>query len=154
MPTWLYSTKELDPSKTVKCAGREYRISPKAAREVCNTIKGMSVKDAKKLLEDVIAKKRSIPFRRYKKGIPHRRQEDAFYAGRYPVKVANQILKLLIELESNAEFKGFNTDKLKITHAVTHRGRKIKKYFPRAFGRGSPNFDTMTHVELACYESK
>ncbi len=152
MPTWLYSIKDLDVSKTVKCAGREYRISSKSATEICRAIKGMNAEDAKKYLEDVISKKRAIPYRRYKKETPHRGQENKFYAGRYPVKAANKILGLLEELEANAEYKGLNTEKLKITHAAAHRGRKIKKYIPRAFGRSSPYFDTLTHVELVCSE--
>ncbi len=112
----------------------------------------MNAEDAKKYLEDVISKKRAIPYRRYKKETPHRGQENKFYAGRYPVKAANKILGLLEELEANAEYKGLNTEKLKITHAAAHRGRKIKKYIPRAFGRSSPYFDTLTHVELVCSE--
>ena len=154
MPTWLYSIRDIDPSKTVKCAKREIRISPKVAREVCNAIKGMKIEDAKKLLEDVIAMKKAIPYRHYKGGISHKQQDDKFYAGRYPVKATNEILNLLTELEANAEHKGLDIEKLIIIHAASHRGRKIKKYIPRAFGRGSPNFDTLTHVELACHEGK
>ena len=154
MPTWLYSIRDIDPSKTVKCAKREIRISPKAAREVCNTIKGMKIEDAKKFLEDIIAMKKTIPFRRYKSGVGHKQQDAKFYAGRYPIKATNEILELLTELEANAEHKGLDMEKLIITHAVSHRGRKIKKYIPRAFGRGSPSFDTLTHVELACHEGK
>ncbi len=32
MPEWGYSVKGLDPDKSVKCAGRELKISPKADR--------------------------------------------------------------------------------------------------------------------------
>jgi large subunit ribosomal protein L22 len=152
MPTWDYSIKELDVNKTAKCSGREYRISPKAATEICREIKGLSLTKARVLLEDVIAKKRAIAFKRYKKDIPHHREVNKFYAGKYPVKAARKILQLLNELETNAEHKGLNTEKLKITHAAAHRGRKIKKFIPRAFGRASPYFDTLTHIELVSYE--
>ena len=154
MPTWFYSIRDIDPSKTVKCAKREIRISPKDAREVCNTIKGMKIEDAKKMLEDVIVMKKVIPIKHYKGGVPHKQQDAKFYAGRYPIKATDEILKLLTELEANAEHKGLDIEKLIIIHAATHRGRKIKKYIPRAFGRGSPYFDTLTHVELACHEGK
>jgi large subunit ribosomal protein L22 len=154
MPTWDYAVKDLDASKTAKCAGREYRISSKAATEICREIKGMSLTKARKLLEDVIAKKRAIAYKSYKKDIPHRRQLSKFYAGKYPIKAARRILQLLDELEANAEYKGLNTEKLKITHAAAHRGRKIKKFIPRAFGRASPYFDTLTHIELVSYESE
>ena len=144
----------MDTSKTVKCAGREHRISPKATTEICRAIKGINTGDAKKYLEDVVAKKRAVTYRRYKKDIPHRRQEDKFYSGRYPVKAASKILGLIEELEANAEYKGLNAEKLKITHAAAHRGRKIKKYIQRAFGRSSPYFDTLTHIELVCTETE
>ncbi|MEM3754385.1 MAG: 50S ribosomal protein L22 [Candidatus Bathyarchaeia archaeon] len=152
MPEWKYSIKELDPARTVKCSGRELRISPKAATEICRSIKGMKLTEAKELLEDVIAKKRAIAYRKYKKEAPHRKLQEKWYTGRYPVKAAKKILKLLEELEANAEYKGLDTERLKIIHAASQRGMKIKKYIPRAFGRSSPYFETLTHVELVGYE--
>ncbi len=154
MPKWGYSTKDLDISKTAKCAGREYRISPKASVEICKAIKGMNIEDARKFLENVIVKKRAVAYRHYKKEIPHRRQENKFYAGKYPIKAARIMIQLIDELEANAEYKGLNSEKLKIIHAAAHRGRKIKKYTPRAFGRASPSFDTLTHIELVSYETE
>ena len=152
MPTWSYSIKGLDPDKTVKCAGRELNISPKAATEVCRSIKGMRLNDAKAFLEEVIKMRRAVPFKRYKKEVPHRRMQDRWYAGRYPVKAAKTILRLLEELEANAEYKGFNVDELKLIHVASHRGRKIKKGIQRAFGRASPYYNTLTHIELVGYE--
>ena len=38
----------------------ELRISPKHAREICNSLRGMKVKAAKSYLEDVIALKRAV----------------------------------------------------------------------------------------------
>jgi large subunit ribosomal protein L22 len=154
MPEWGYSITGLDPAKTVKCAGRELRISPKAASEICKTIKGMKVEEAKKLLEDVIKRKRAIAYRRYKKEVPHKTHQERFYAGKYPLKAAEKILKLLEELEANAEYKGLNIEKLKVLHAASQRGMKIRKYIPRAFGRSSPYFNTLTHVEIVGYEAE
>jgi len=153
MPIWGYSAKVLDPERTVKCAGREIRISPKAATEICKAIKGMKLPEAKKLLEDVAENKRSIPYKRYNKEVPHR-PHQGFHAGRYPQKAAIRIHKLLEELEANAEYRGLDTEKIKITSAVSHRGMKIKKFIPRAFGRASPYFNILTHVELVGYETE
>jgi large subunit ribosomal protein L22 len=152
MPIWGYSVKALDPERTVKCAGREMRISPKAATEICKAIKGMKLPEAKKLLEDVTEKKRSIPYRHYHKEVPHRGHQG-FYAGRYPVKAAGKIHKLLEELEANAEYRGLDIEKVKIMHAASHRGLKVKKYIPRAMGRASPYYNTLTHVELVGCET-
>ena len=40
MPKFGYSFKEYDPVVHARAAGREINMSPKASREVCNTIKG------------------------------------------------------------------------------------------------------------------
>jgi len=153
MPEWGYSVKALDPDKTVKCAGRELKMSPKAAVEICHTIRGMKIGEAKTLLEQVIKKRRPIAFRRYKKKVAHKSLPEKTFAGRYPVKTADRILRLLRELEANAEYKGLDIENLKIIHAVSHRGRKIRAYTPRAFGRASPSFETLSHVEIVGYET-
>lgn len=152
MPKWGYSIKGLDPDKTVKCAGRELRISTKAAREICKTIKGMKLDDAKKLLEAVMEKKRPIAYRRYKKEVAHKSLPERWYAGKFPVKAAGRILKLLEELESNAEYKGLDPEKLRIIHAASQRGMKVARFLPRAFGRASPAVQELCHIELVGLE--
>lgn len=154
MPHWGYSISALDPDKTVKCAGREMRISPKAAVEICTAIRGMKIAEAKALLERVMRKEKAIPYRRYKKEVPHRSfgDDERWHAGRYPVRAASAILRLLEELEGNAEYKGLNVEKVKVIHAASQRGIKIKNYIPRAFGRSTPSFNTLAHVELVGYE--
>jgi len=152
MPNWGYSVGWVDPEKTAKASGRELRISPKDAREVCACIRGMMLEEAKKFLEDVIAKKKPVPFRRYKKKVAHRKGLHKFYAGRYPVKAAKKILDVLKNAEANAEYKGLDTEHLKIIHAAAYPGAKIRKYIPRAFGRSTPYFQTLCHVEIVLEE--
>ncbi|RJS87054.1 50S ribosomal protein L22 [Candidatus Bathyarchaeota archaeon] len=152
MPSWKYSVKGLDPDRTAIASGRDLRISPKAAREICNYIRGMNLQKAKEVLREVIELRRAIPYRRHKKKIPHRKGLQGFYAGRYPVKAAEAILKVLEAVEANAEFKGLYTDRLRIVHIAAQRGPVIKKYIPRAFGRSSPYFERLTHIEVAVEE--
>lgn len=148
LPKWGYSITDLDPEVTVKASGRELRVSPKAAREVCAAIKGMTLDEAKEFLEQVIAKRKPVPFRRYKKKIPHRRDIQGFYAGRYPVKAARMILEILESAEANAIYKGLDLERLKIIHASAYPGAKLKRFIPRAFGRSSPRFETLCHIEI------
>jgi len=148
LPKWGYSITDLDPEVTVKASGRELRVSPKAAREVCAAIKGMTLDEAKEFLEQVIAKRKPVPFRRYKKKIPHRRDIQGFYAGRYPVKAARMILEILESAEANAIYKGLDLERLKIIHASAYPGTKLKRFIPRAFGRSSPRFETLCHIEI------
>jgi len=152
MPKWGYSITELDPDRTVKASGRELRISPKHAREVCKTIKGMKLDQAKDYLQQVILKKKPVPFRRYKKNVGHRHGIEKAYAGRYPVKATQKILKVLEGAEINAEYKGLDVERLRIIHASAYSGMKIKRFIERAFGRSSPRFETLCHVELVLEE--
>ena len=144
--------KEFDPDRAVRCSGRELNISPKAATEICRKIRGMRLDHAKELLEAVEKKKRAIAYRRYKKEVPHHSLDEGWYAGRYPVKAAKLFRFLLEELESNAEYKGLDVDRLRIVHAASHRGMKTQRYISRAHGRATPYLGTLVHVELMGYE--
>lgn len=154
MPKWGYSiiAEELDTEKTVKASGRELRVSHKHAREICRTIKGMMLTQAKNYLLDVMEKKKAVPFRRYQKKAGHRHGLEKAFAGRYPIKAAMQTLKILQSAQANAENKSLDTENLKIIHAAAYRGMKIKRFTPRAHGRASPKFDTLTHIEIALGE--
>ncbi|UCH56753.1 MAG: 50S ribosomal protein L22 [Candidatus Bathyarchaeota archaeon] len=152
MPSWKYSIRGLDPDRTAIASGRDLRISPKAAREICHYIKGMRLDKAKETLQEVVELKRSVPYFRHRKKVAHRRGVQGFDAGRFPKKAAGEVLKLLGQVEANAEFKGLYTDRLKIIHIAAHRGRVIRDYIPRAFGRSSPHFNHLTHVEVAVEE--
>ena len=154
MPKWGYSiqTEELDPEKTVKASGREVRVSHKHAREVCRTVKGMMLTQAKNYLLDVMEKKKAVPFRRYQKKAGHLRGLEKAFAGRYPIKAAAKILKILQGAQANAENKGLDTDKLQIIHAAAYPGMKVKRFTPRAHGRASPKFDTLSHIEIVLGE--
>jgi large subunit ribosomal protein L22 len=154
MPKWGYSIieEELDPEKTAKASGREIRVSHKAAREVCKSIKGMTLTNAKNYLRDVIDKKKAVPFRRYKKKLGHRHGIEKTFAGRYPVKTSQQILRVVEGAEANAENKGLDLDRLRILHAAAYPGMKIKRFTPRAHGRASPKYETTTHIEIVLNE--
>jgi large subunit ribosomal protein L22 len=153
MPEWGYSVTGLDPDRTVKCSGRELRISPKASVELCRTIRGMRLPDAKKLLERVISKDQAVAYRHYKKEVPHKRNlNERWFAGRYPEKAAGKMLHLLDELESNAEYRNLDVERLKIIHAASQRGPHIPRRSPRAFGRSDLLRGTTTHIELVGYE--
>ncbi|UCE16933.1 MAG: 50S ribosomal protein L22 [Candidatus Bathyarchaeota archaeon] len=145
---------DLDPEKTAKASGRELRVSHKTAREVCNTIKGMKLDQARNFLRQVILKKKPVPFRRHKKKVGHRHGLQKACAGRYPVKAAQKILEVLEGAEANAEYKGLDIERLRIIHASAYPGMKIKRYIQRAFGRASPRFENLCHVELVLEQTE
>ena len=148
MPEFKYSFKGYDPMVHVRASGREVDVSPKAAREICASIKGMKLAQAKKFLEEVVKLKQPVAFRRYKVKVGHKSALSKFPAGRYPKKAAEKLLELLENLGGNADFKGLDSERLVILHAAASRGRKVKSHVPRAFGRSSPSFNTLVHIEL------
>ena len=150
MPRWHYSVA-LDPARTAIASGRDLRVSYKASVELLREIRGKRLEDAERLLQDVIALKRPVSFRRYHGKVGHRRGKG-FGPGRYPVKVAKEVLKILKNVKNNAEVKGLDTEKLWIVHAAAHKGMKIRKYMPRAFGRATPYFEQLVHIEIAVEE--
>lgn len=152
MPQFGYSIADLDAERTVKASGRELRVSPKHAREVCNTIRGMPLTKAKRYLQNVLAKKQAVPFRRHVKKLGHRHGMQKAMVGKYPIKAASEILKVIQSAEANAEYKGLDVDRLRIIHASAYPGMKLKRAIPRAFGRSSPKNTTLTHVEIALEE--
>ena len=130
---------------------REKKISHKHAREIATAIKGLSVEKARDYLQSVIEHKRSIPFRRYKNQVGHR-TDPGVMSGRYPEKAVKEVLKLLDNLESNAEYKGMDLDRLKIINTTVHKGRLLKRFIPRAMGRSSAKNNALIHVEIVAQE--
>ncbi len=160
MPVWRYpQLKGVDPKRIAKAVIRDAPISYKEAYEICKVIRGMMLKDAKELLKKVIELREPIPMTRYKLGIAHkpgladRWPRWRVPIGRYPVKAAKYILKLLENVENNAvNVKGLNGDRLKIVHIAAHRGPYRKKWMPRAFGRATPWFGSTASVEVIVAE--
>ena len=148
-----YAYKTEDNSKTARSMGRSLKISPKHAVEICRTIRGMEVEKAKNYLKEVIEMKKAVPFKRHNKKVGHRKELKGWPSGRYPVKAATQILKILENAESNAEYKGMDNENLKIEHSSSHRGFVIKGGIPRAFGRVTPFNTPTTHVQIVLGEA-
>ena len=151
MPKRYFSFQNFDDTKHVRAAIREKPISHKHAREIAVAMKGLSIEKARDYLLDVTNLKRSIPFRRYKNQVGHK-SDPGTMSGRYPQKAATEILKLLDNLESNAEYKGMDLDRLKIVNATIHKGRLVKRFIPRAQGRATPKNNVLTHIELVAQE--
>ncbi|USS40874.1 50S ribosomal protein L22 [Thermococcus aggregans] len=151
MARFSYSFQNFDPERMARASGRDLRISPKFSVEVCREIKGMMLNDAIKFLDDVIAKRRPVPLRRFNDSQGHKRGKG-FGPGRYPVKVAKEIKKILLNAKNNAEQKGLDPDRLKIIHAAAHRGPVLRGYIPRAFGRATPFNEQTTHIEIVVEE--
>ncbi len=149
--SYSFPIQNFDPDRMARASGRDLRISPKHSVELLREIRGMMLNDALKYLDDVIAKKRPVPMRRHNDSQGHK-PGRGFGPGRYPVKVAKAVRKVLLNARNNAEQKGLDTDSLKIIHAAAHRGPVLRGYIPRAFGRATPFNEETTHIEIIVEE--
>lgn len=148
-----YAYKTEDKSKTARAMGSSLKISPKHAVEICKAVRGMNVEKAKNYLNDVIGMKKAVPFKKHNKKVGHRKGLKGWPSGRYPIKAATQILKILENAEANAEYKGMDTENLKIEHISSHKGMVIRGIIPRAFGRVTPFNTPTTHVQIVLGEA-
>ena len=155
MPNYSYSFEKYEKSRHVRAALRDKSISHKHSREIALAVKGKSIEKAREFLENVLTKKIAVPYRRYNNEVAHRSNiQDGFSSGRFPRKATGEFLKLLDNLESNAEYKGMDLDRLKIIAVTVHKGTKLKRFTPRAMGRASPKYDTLVHVEMLAMEGR
>ncbi|MEM2918914.1 MAG: 50S ribosomal protein L22 [Candidatus Altiarchaeota archaeon] len=147
---YAYIPKE-EKVKIARAMGRDLDISLKNAVIVCERIKGMELQKAKNLLSDVISLKRAIPFRRFKKNIAHKKGLGKDAIAKYPKKAAFEILKILNNLEKNSEYKGLNTEKLKIINAVTLKGISRVKRKPK--GRYQRRVSQLVNIQITAKEA-
>ncbi len=81
--------------------GKDLAMSAKHAAAVCDFIRGKSIEDAVNLLEQVIRKEKAVPMKgeyAHKKGCQ----------GKYPVNVSKIFIRLLKNLNANANVNGLN----------------------------------------------
>ena len=138
---------QVNDEKTAKASIINADVSYKHAAIVMDAIRGMPLKKAERLLDEVIAKKRPLHFKKYNTGVGHRK---GGIIGKYPVKASKLALKLLKNVENNAENKGLDKDKLVIIHAKADKGATIARRAPR--GRWRRNDIVLAHMEVIVRE--
>merc|ERR1711967_29694 len=147
-----YAQKPADEATSCKAKGSDLRDHFKNTRETAMAIKNMNLEKAKKYLEDVIDKKRAIPFRRFCGGVG--RTAQAAPAGstngqaRWPKKSCEFLLGLLRNAEANAEMKDLDVDKLFVTHIQVNKAVQQRRRTYRAHGRINPYMSSPCHIEL------
>ncbi len=125
--------------------GDNLGISRKFAVEVTGFIRGKTLVDAKKKMENVIALKVAVPFKRYHMDLGHKR--GPMGPGRFPAKVAKEVLRLLNSAEMNAQNKGLDMERLYVSRAVANKGSTQMKA-----GRLRGRHAKRTHIEIGLAE--
>ena len=135
-----------------KARGTDLRVHYKHTREICHTIKGMSLNKAKQYLKDVVNFKRAVSFTMFTGGIGRHAQLKNMNApgskGCWPVKATKVILDLLSNAEANAEKEGVETEELVVSHSMANRAPKQRRRTYRAHGRINAYMASPAHVEI------
>lgn len=147
-------SREFDKQTSARAQGHELHVSPKHCVELCRELKGMDLAEAKSYLRAVIEKKKAVRFKRYNSSVGHRKGLVGWDAGRYPIKAASEILKVIKDAEANAEYKGLDIEKMIIIHSLMRRGRVIQGRMPRAMGRATPKETDTATIEIVLQEMK
>ncbi|MDD1703772.1 MAG: 50S ribosomal protein L22 [Methanoregula sp.] len=147
-----YSNK-IKGENIAKGKANELNMSPKHSIEIATFIRHQRVNDAIAYLNDVVALKKAIPFRKFNRNVAHKRGLPGNWdAGRYPVKASKAYIKVLESVKKNAEYIGLDAENLEIIHATANRGRAQKAFFPRAMGRATPKVRESVNLEIIVRE--
>jgi large subunit ribosomal protein L22 len=142
---YKYAFKGYEKESMSRCVLTSASVSTKHCIEIASGIRGKTVKQAVKILEEAIALRKAIPFNRFKRNIGHKKRIGP---GRYAVKACGEVLKALKQCEANAENKGLNAQDLKIVHINANLASR-----PWHYGRQSRRKMKRSHIEIALQES-
>ena len=123
-----YAYVPQNQSKVAKALGKDIDVSFKKAVVVCDKLRGMKLEEAITLLEAVVALEQPIPFKKYKDGTSHK---PGMGPAKYPKKAAGEILKILKNAQTNAEYKGLDTGKLQVINIQANKGPSRKRRKPK-----------------------
>lgn len=108
--------------------GSDLRVHFKNTREAAFALRKKDLQKAKRYLEDVLAHKRCIPFRRFAGKVGRtaqaRNEGSTTDQGRWPVKSCEFLLNLLKNAESNAEVRGAGLHSVRSSGAGVAAGRR------------------------------
>lgn len=149
-----YAANSVNPAKSASARGSYLRVSFKNTRETAQAINGWNLERAKKYLDQVLEHQRAIPFRRFNSSIGRTAQGKEFGVtkARWPVKSVNFVKDLLRNAQANAEAKGLDVAKLKISHIQVNQAPKQRRRTYRAHGRINAYQSSPCHIELILAE--
>ena len=106
-----------------KAIANNMRISFKDCVERGRFIKGDSLEKAESKLERVIEKDLPVPATKFDSDAGHHSGHGKSF---YPVKSAEEVLKLLRSAASNAENEGLNMEELEVQEFITNKGPSFR----------------------------
>ncbi len=148
-------TQLLEGANLVSARTVDVDCHHKHCYHIAKAIRGMNADEAISYLEDVIEKKRAIPYqRRSRKGrggntmAGHRKGKMG--PGKYPNKASKEFIKLINSAMENARqrYDTIDPEEMMITHVAAHRGQVATNWKPRARGTSSPSNHYQMNLEI------
>jgi len=148
-------TQLLEGSYLVSARAVGLDVHHKHCLHVAKFVRGMNAQEAIEYLEDVIAKKKAIPYtRRSRRGrggntmTGHRKGKMG--PGKYPNKASKIFIKLINSAMDNARqrYDTIDPEEMMITHMAAHRGQIHRGWRPRAQGRATPDNHYKVNLEI------
>ena len=148
-------TQLLEGSNLVTARAVNLDCHHKHCYHIAKAIRGMNAEEAVGYLEDVVQKKRAIPYqRRSRKGrggntmAGHRKGKMG--PGKFPNKASKEFIKLINSAMDNARqrYDTIDPEDMVITHVAAHRGQVAKNWRPRARGRATPSNHYQVNLEI------
>jgi large subunit ribosomal protein L22 len=139
------------PEQSAKARIIEANISLKDSINIAHYLRGMTLEQAKNAIDAAIDKKRAVKYFRYLDSVSHRRGSGP---GRYPIRALRIFRKAVDNVEANAEFKNLNLEKLRIIHLTATKGKMLRRYSPKAYGRAGGLDRDLVNIEIIVEEVK
>ena len=133
--------------KAAYVRGSNLPVSTKHCREIASFIKGKEERRVITLLEQVVAQKTAVPFRRFNRDVGHRPGHVG--PGRYPEKASRMVISLLKSLVANAQQKGLDVKSLCIASAIANIASR-----PARYGRHRRRVTKRSHFEITAVEKE
>ncbi len=150
-----YQIEIAKPKKSAKVMAKNQPISTKYSVEMAREIKGKHIKRVEEFLKNIVEKKEHLPLRKYKKKTGHRKgiPLSKTKVGRYPIRLAENFLKIIENLKANADYKGLDSDNLVIVHAFVCTGFKRRGNQKQGRISGKQYRSKSTHIEIVAMEA-
>jgi large subunit ribosomal protein L22 len=142
---YRYAFQGYNKDTMARCVTLAASVSTKHCVEIASHLRGRNIAAAKRILNDAIAVKRAIPFKRYNDNIGHKK---GIGPGRYACKASEEVLRTLAVCEANAQNKGLSTGKLRIKHISANLASR-----PWHYGRQRRRRMKRSHIEIVLEES-
>jgi large subunit ribosomal protein L22 len=129
---YKYSFEKFNKETMARASTQNAQISLKKSVETAKAIKGKKISTVINYLEKVIEQKAVVPYTRYNTEMPHRKG-SGIMAGGYPVKVAEELLRLVKAAEKNADNQEISGNLIVISCSV--RKGSSRYHYGRYMGR-------------------